>query len=726
MAGSGFPAHEVGHQFGARHTFNGTGSSCTTDNISNTTAYEIGSGTTIMSYQGICQTNNNIPSSGVADNYFHSASIEQMVNFITTGSGMNCGTNAGTNSVPVINPEPGNGGTVTIPKSTPFELIGSATDADNDLLTYCWEQFDEDGDGTPTQGFIGSNAGASSIAPLFRSYPPSSSPIRTFPIIDNVINNVSSSFEVLPTVARSMKFALTVRDGKGGIACNSRDVTVSANGPFTVTVPAINATLEGDGTTDHTVTWSKGGFTGCNQVNIRLSVDGGKTYPIVLATEIAYGTNDPQSTTVTIPNTIVGTTQARIKVECADNSCTTFFNISPQFIITSSCATASNNIFPTDLQTFHMGPANLGWSNTENRSYSTVSNSIPFVTNSNTPSGQSPVATVNNGTVCQNVNFGYRYQVLSFQVEQTGNYTISKTSGFRVITVFSNFTGYQGSNPCASGTFLGSNAYFNGTSYTSNSSFTLRLTAGINYTLVHTSGIANTTVSFSGPGNVLLQGTDPGAAYSYTYVLVSDADGLIKGVSPTADFGTSGTYTVGSYKVYGISYLTMGATPSNWVGQSIGAVNGTTCLLQSSNFTALIFSILLPVELVAFEARALETQNLLTWATASEVNNAGFEVERSNDGTNWETLDFVKGYGYSLQERNYKYYDQQPWLGVHYYRLKQLDNDGAFEYSNIVSVTTKAAASFAFTLYPNPTKEGFTLELTGINDAPLTFSWWIN
>lgn len=713
-------AHEVGHQFGANHTFNGTGGfgNCT-NNISSTTAYEIGSGTTIMSYQGICQTDNNISSSGIADNYFHSASVEEMVNFITTGSGMNCGTNAGVNSVPVISTNPCNAGTVTIPKSTPFELTGSATDADNDLLTYCWEQFDEDGTGKPTQGFIGATAGASAIAPLFRSYPPTSTPTRTFPIIDNIINNVSSDFEVLPTVARSMKFALTVRDGKGGIACNNRDVTVSTNGPFTVTAPAMNDNLEGDGMTNHTVTWSKGGFTGCNNVNIKLSIDGGKTYPITLAANVPYGANDPQSTTFTIPNTILSTTKARIKVECADNSCATFFNVSPQFTINNpTCAAAANNIFPTDLQTFNAGPANLGWSITGNSSYSTITNSVTLVTDNNTPVGQSPLATVEDGNTCQNVNFNHRYQIVSFQVDKTGNYTISHNGGFRVLTLFSNFTSYNSSNPCASGMFLRSNAYNNSMGFSAKNSFSFSLTAGVNYVLVHVSDNGSVNISFSGPGNVLLQGTDPGMAYSYTYVLVSDADGLIKDVSPTADFGTSGTYIAGNYKVYGISYLTADApNPKVWVGQSIGAVNSTVCLLQSSNFKPLVFTTTLPVELLAFEARALETQNLLTWVTASETNNAGFEVERSKDGTNWETLDFVKGYGNSLQERNYKYYDLQPLRGVNYYRLKQVDNDGTFEYSKIVSVTTKAAESFAFTLYPNPTKEGFTLELTGTNEV---------
>ncbi|MEK7254757.1 MAG: reprolysin-like metallopeptidase, partial [Bacteroidota bacterium] len=161
-------SHEFGHMFNMKHTFNGTGGSCTS-NISSTTAYEIGSGTSIMSYSSSCQADNNIPESGVADNYFHANSLEAAHTYI---SGETCHTAASTgNTPPVVNANPC-GGSHTIPKSTPFTLTGSATDANNDVVYYSWEQYDEDGTGTPTQGYIGSTAAGSSIAPLFRSYPP--------------------------------------------------------------------------------------------------------------------------------------------------------------------------------------------------------------------------------------------------------------------------------------------------------------------------------------------------------------------------------------------------------------------------------------------------------------------------------------------------------------------------------------------------------------------------
>src|SRR5690606_31386694 len=105
-------------------------------------------------------------------------------------------------------------GPYTIPISTPFELTGSGSDPNGNTLTYTWEQIDEDGTGiNPTHGFIGSTAAASNIAPLFRSYLPTSTGFkRTFPSPTLIIaNNYTSNFEPLPTVTRNLNFRLTAR-----------------------------------------------------------------------------------------------------------------------------------------------------------------------------------------------------------------------------------------------------------------------------------------------------------------------------------------------------------------------------------------------------------------------------------------------------------------------------------------------------------------------------------
>ncbi len=754
-------AHEFGHQFDGPHSWNGGTALCGTSDDGSTiggfcdafgqydpaNGYEPGAGITLMSYGGICNDHDlqvyNSTTTASKIPYIHGKSIQSMRAHIDAVSCDN--VVATTNNAPNITIP---NCTMNIPRGTPFELTATATDANNDVLTYSWEQLDLGAQGAPGIGggtnammagvgvedvtcdnnnmptmTVAVNAAMNTGAPTFRSYAPSASPTRSFPIIEKVValapsgnlsNTADRDGEVLPNYARTMTFRLTVRDNNGGISYEDVTVTMNANGPFQVTAPNNTTVAAGN---QVNVAWSTGGFTDCTNVNIKLSTDGGLTYPINLG-QFAYNN---LSQMVTIPQSVIATTNARIRVECADNNCATFYNVSGAFTITSNCAAGASNVFPTDLQTFNAGPANLSWSNTGNRSYSTIATSVMASFTSSDLGPQSPVANAEGSSTCQSVSFrDYKHKIYTFKVDKTGDYTFTRSpSGFTIITVFNNFTSYNESDACDSGTFLGSSVYFNGMNYSGLPNVSLTLMAGVTYTLlVGRENNSNVDISFSGPGNVLLEGTDPGASYSYTYVLVSDADGLIKDVSPTADFGTSGTYTAGTYKVYGISYLTAdAANPKVWVGQTIGAVNGTVCLRQSTNFKPLSFTATLPVELLAFEARALETQNRLTWITASEENNAGFEVERSKDGTNWETLDFVKGYGNSLQERNYKYYDIQPLRGVNYYRLKQVDNDGAFEYSNIVSVTTKAADDFAFTLYPNPTKEAFTLELTG-DDEP--------
>ncbi|MEN0048964.1 MAG: IPT/TIG domain-containing protein [Bacteroidota bacterium] len=121
----------------------------------------------------------------------------------------------------------------------------------------------------------------------------------------------------------------------------------------------------------------------------------------------------------------------------------------------------------------------------------------------------------------------------------------------------------------------------------------------------------------------------------------------------------------------------------------------------------------LPVELLYFDGDLINEQVLLNWATASEVNNAGFEVQRSQDTKNWERLGFVKGYGTTLEEKHYKYYDYQPKLGINYYRLKQIDRDETFEYSELISINQKEVKEEELVIFPNPANTSVQIELLG-------------
>lgn len=118
-------------------------------------------------------------------------------------------------------------------------------------------------------------------------------------------------------------------------------------------------------------------------------------------------------------------------------------------------------------------------------------------------------------------------------------------------------------------------------------------------------------------------------------------------------------------------------------------------------------SVLLPVELVFFRAQTKEHLVLLNWETASELNNYGFEIQRSQDGKDWIVIGFVNGEGTTNKTSNYQYQDHNPQNGINYYRLRQIDYDGQFEYSNIE--TTNFSKQINFKIYPNPTSGKLTI-----------------
>jgi len=142
--------HEFGHEFSATHSFNGTTGICSGQRTGGT-GYEPGSGSTLMGYS-TCGAESLQPAS---DGYFHTGSLEQIVSYTTgSGAGNTCDMETATgNSPPVVNAGPD----YTIPKGTPFTLTATATDANGDALTYCWEEYDlsvaappdNDADGQP-------------------------------------------------------------------------------------------------------------------------------------------------------------------------------------------------------------------------------------------------------------------------------------------------------------------------------------------------------------------------------------------------------------------------------------------------------------------------------------------------------------------------------------------------------------------------------------------------
>lgn len=310
-----YVAHEMGHQFGGSHTFNSITGSCS-GNRSGTSAYEIGSATTIQGYAGICG-NDDIQNN--SDDYYHIRSLEQM-----TGTNvMACAQNtASNNALPTLNPIDT---TYIIPYKTPFELTASGVDTDNDPLTYCWEEYDRGGNGAAWDA-------VTTVAPIFRSFDPSTSRTRTIPQRSQLMLNVESyKGEVLSVNQRIVRFRCTLRDmhnGYGAFYTSTDTLKLdvrTTTGLYRVTSQNTNGVVW-TGSSPQTVNWDVAGTNAapfnCANVDIFVSIDSGKTWPHVLATNV------PNNGTANVLSPNVDAEGARIKVKGAGN---VFFDLNDNY-----------------------------------------------------------------------------------------------------------------------------------------------------------------------------------------------------------------------------------------------------------------------------------------------------------------------------------------------------------------------------------------------------------
>ncbi|MBI4752062.1 MAG: hypothetical protein HY774_26540, partial [Acidobacteria bacterium] len=395
-----YVAHELGHQFGGRHTFNSGGTNGCNAGARDTTgplpnAIEPGSGSTVMAYASICGSQdlqligqgegaNGQVIAGASDDYFHSTSVERIINNVTSGTSTCGAQTVTTNNRPTVDA----GLNYTIPVNTPFTLTAaSASDPDGDALTYCWEQMDQGSaitSGSLPNPDLGNNA-------IFRSWQPSTSSSRIFPERSVILNDSTKESrpgrhakslkgEKLPTTSRTMNFRCTVRDnraGGGGVSWDAMTVTTTTGaGPFAVSAPNTNVSWANN--TSQTVTWSVANTSAspvsCANVKISLSTDGGVTFPTVL---LATTPNDGTQA-VTIPSGITSTT-ARIKVEAVGNI---FFDISNTNFTITAGSSCTFSVSPTTVSATAAGGASsvsvtagtgCAWTATSNASWITTS-----------------------------------------------------------------------------------------------------------------------------------------------------------------------------------------------------------------------------------------------------------------------------------------------------------------------------------------------------------------
>lgn len=306
-------AHELGHQFAGRHNFNNCSGGPREDIM---VTPEPGSGSTIMSYTGIC------PGTNLAMQpfpVFSQLNFDQMFSYISTGPGAACPvalTSTG-NHPPTVEGGPD----YVIPSKTPYALTASANDSDNDTLTYSWETKNVG----PVIAIPLQPVSDNGLSPINRFFMPTTSPTRSVPQLAQLLNpNPADIADMLPQVNRMMEWRVTVRDnhpGSGGVATDDVNVeVVGFAGPFRVLTPSAGASVSGV----INVTWDPASTNlapiDCQNVRILLSTDGGNTYPI----NLLASTPNTGTAQVVLPN--LTAIQARLKVESIGNI---FFNISP-------------------------------------------------------------------------------------------------------------------------------------------------------------------------------------------------------------------------------------------------------------------------------------------------------------------------------------------------------------------------------------------------------------
>jgi len=205
----------------------------------------------------------------------------------------------------------------------------------------------------------------------------------------------------------------------------------------------------------------------------------------------------------------------------------------------------------------------------------------------------------------------------------------------------------------------------------------------------------------------------------------ADNNALMNNI-PRVD-ATSCIYKIGEFRITGLNdpatadagltWVTNGPIPTDVFSYNMSTLDGEQASLDFEDGQC---ASTLPIELLKFDGENKGDYNQLYWKTATEENSDYFEVQRSTNGTDFTRIGQVQAAGSSLQVRSYDFQDNNPYVGIGYYRLKMVDRDGSFEYSNVVAIAIKLRDNVA--VFPVPTFS----ELSIVYDSVVTGEITVN